>query len=408
MTGSAGPDLATAPPRSAQAHATRNEMLLARAAVLFRAGAIAQMAFALVTAEGGYRSVRTALVLAAVVTAESAAVAALWWWLRRIETRLLTADVVFCTLALIVEAGMTTAFGRHTWAFYMYPFTLVSCVAVGAGYLSLRGTLATTSALGAGYVLATVVMQSAPLWNTAPNALSYYANTVITWVIARELRRQGRAADTAESAALARAADLAAEREAARFARALHDRVLQTMEMLASGRWIAEPKIRAHVAGEAVWLRDLVSGARPEPSRDILAALRVVVRDQALRGMRVELNGVGLLGHESGQPMPVETIDAVCGAVREAVTNAGKHAGVDTVVVRAAFDHGGEHLVVSIVDHGVGFDPSTETGAGLGLRRSVHDPVVTVGGSVQIDSAFGAGTYIELRVPVPHPGSRSD
>ena len=59
------------------------------------------------------------------------------------------------------------------------------------------------------------------------------------------------------------------------------------------------------------------------------------------------------------------------GAVREAVTNAAKHAGAAKVVVFAEVDDDGA-LFVSVHDDGCGFDPARRAGDGRAARaRSV-------------------------------------
>lgn len=375
--------------------------MLLRTAALFRVGGLAQVVFALSTAASQYRSIWPALLLAAALAVESAVVVSAWWRSGRVQARWLTGDVAFCTAALVAGAPLSPEHANHTWAFFAYPFTLVSCVAVGAGYRRLPQVLAATSALAAGYGLAAVVMQSDPPWNAAPNALSYYANTVITWMIARELRRSGRAADAGEMEATRRAADLAREREAARYSSVLHDRALQTLEMLAKGTWISDPTVRAHVAGEAVWLRSLVAGTPIDQPTDLLGALQALVREQALRGMQVELNGSGLYEREQRDAIAPRVVEAVCGAAREAVTNVAKHAGVTTAVIRAALDRDEHTLTVTVVDQGKGFDPATVTRqTGVGLARSVHARIAQVGGTATVDSAPGRGTHVKLSVPI--------
>jgi signal transduction histidine kinase len=53
-------------------------------------------------------------------------------------------------------------------------------------------------------------------------------------------------------------------------------------------------------------------------------------------------------------------------------------------------------VVVSVADHGCGFDPVTIK-PGLGITRSLRDRMASVGGEVEIDSRPGEGTYVEIR-----------
>jgi signal transduction histidine kinase len=383
-------------------HRARGEVTLLRAALFFRLGGLAQIAGALVTASPHYPRLGPPLALAAVVAAESVIVMRYWWRRRQLSPGVLTADVAFCVAGLWAGSWASPRDADHTWLFFMYPFTLLACVGIGVGYRRLSHATLAVSALAGGYLVTDVGLHGQPWWNDVPNVVSYYANTVVVWIIAGQLRRSGDAADASEAAALSRAAELATARESARYERMLHDRVLQTMEMLGKSEWIADPDIRGYVRSEAAWLRGLVAGAADEGSPDLSTALQGVVREQALRGLQVEVNGSGLRRAGAAGRIPHDVVVAVSGAVREAVTNVGKHAGVDTAVVRAALDHAGTLLTVSVVDQGRGFDPvAVARCPGTGLARSVRERVAQVGGTVRIDSSPGSGTAIELRVPLP-------
>ncbi|MFE7127818.1 ATP-binding protein [Streptomyces sp. NPDC057617] len=62
---------------------------------------------------------------------------------------------------------------------------------------------------------------------------------------------------------------------------------------------------------------------------------------------------------------------------------------------------------VSVLDNGKGFDPA-ELPRGLGLTGSVRDRIGAVGGRTVVDSEPGAGTYVEMRVPLPRRASAED
>ncbi len=383
------------------ANALRAETALARAAVLFRLGALAQLALALPAVAHQFADLGPAIVLALVVTGESVALAVHWWRKRRVDRRTLTADVVFCAIALYVEAWLPTGFGLHTWAFFMYPFTLLTAIAIGIGYRRLGQVVAAAVVLMAAYWSARLVVQQESFGNFVPDSLSYGINAVVTFLVSTGVRRSGAVADAAEAKALTRAAEAAAQRQAAEYARVLHDRALQTLEMLARDPTLTDPDLHAHVRDEAVWLRALVEGGRPGPPDSLLGVLHDVVREQTRRGLRIDLNVVALRAGRVGmEPGPGVAV-AVGGAVREALTNVTKHAGVRSAVVRAARDPSGRHLVVSVVDNGNGFDLDAVT-EGLGLRRSIRERIEAVGGHVCVTSqpGTGTGTDVELWIPI--------
>ncbi len=113
-------------------------------------------------------------------------------------------------------------------------------------------------------------------------------------------------------------------------------------------------------------------------------------------GLNVELNTVGLRDAAPSGGLEPEVVEAVTDAVHEALTNVAKHAGVDSAVVRAFSADG--RVVVSVLDQGCGFDPSSVVG-GLGLEKSIRARLAAVGGEARIDSQPRAGTYVELSVP---------
>jgi signal transduction histidine kinase len=96
------------------------------------------------------------------------------------------------------------------------------------------------------------------------------------------------------------------------------------------------------------------------------------------------------------------TVDALAGAVGEALANAGKHGGAGTVTVYAEPLDG--ELFCSVKDDGAGFDAAT-TPEGAGLRRSVRGRIAEVGGRVEIDARPGRGTEVRCWVPVDRAGS---
>jgi signal transduction histidine kinase len=92
---------------------------------------------------------------------------------------------------------------------------------------------------------------------------------------------------------------------------------------------------------------------------------------------------------------PAET--ALYRIVQEALTNVVRHARARKVEVE--IDHNGAAVVCRVLDDGVGFDPSTVAGPGLGLG-GMRERVAPLAGAVRVVSAKGSGTLIEAYVPV--------
>jgi signal transduction histidine kinase len=91
--------------------------------------------------------------------------------------------------------------------------------------------------------------------------------------------------------------------------------------------------------------------------------------------------------------------------VQEALTNASRHSGTHEVSVMLASVGG--WVVGTIADGGRGFQrPALKVG-GLGLL-GMEERVRELGGTIQIQSAPGAGTRVEFRLPRPGPAEVID
>ena len=97
-----------------------------------------------------------------------------------------------------------------------------------------------------------------------------------------------------------------------------------------------------------------------------------------------------------------EVAEQVLHITREALHNAARHAAAQAVVVRLERVNG--HYALAVEDDGRGFDPSAPEPAGhFGLKimqaRAAH-----IGGSLQVESAFGQGTQVRLVWPAAGGG----
>jgi signal transduction histidine kinase len=92
------------------------------------------------------------------------------------------------------------------------------------------------------------------------------------------------------------------------------------------------------------------------------------------------------------------TCEDIYGVVREALNNVVKHAQAQHVQLDLRWS--ADHLSISLVDNGVGFDPSqlpNEGHYGLTLMREVIEAML---GEFTIESAPGKGTCLQARIPL--------
>jgi signal transduction histidine kinase len=184
--------------------------------------------------------------------------------------------------------------------------------------------------------------------------------------------------------------------ERRRIARDLHDGLAQELAFIAAKtrEQLASGTSRTHllqVASSAQRGLDesrraiaTLSARNDEPFEQ---ALTQAVEEVAQRiGVRVEIEAEpAAIGRDEQEQL--------LRIVREAVTNAGRHANAS--LIRVEFTNGGPlHLLVQ--DNGVGFDPGDVDATGFGLV-GMRERATAIGGRFEVDSS-SAGTRIEVSV----------
>jgi anti-sigma regulatory factor (Ser/Thr protein kinase) len=174
----------------------------------------------------------------------------------------------------------------------------------------------------------------------------------------------------------------------------LHDTALQILEFIVGdgfGTGLSAAKI-AHLAGGAAHdLRRWIDGVEEASVAQLLPELEQVAEEARSLDHKVRLV-VGKLG----VPPTPEQAAALAGAVREAVTNARKHARASQVIVRVE-SAGDGRTAVTITDDGIGFDAEQAAdGSGLGVRHSIIGRMRRVGGDASLQDAPGGGTLVTL------------
>ena len=86
--------------------------------------------------------------------------------------------------------------------------------------------------------------------------------------------------------------------------------------------------------------------------------------------------------------------------VQESLTNVVRHAGATSVQVRLASD--GSDLVLTVRDNGTGIAGGPRAGSGIGLV-SMRERATALGGQLRIVGEPGAGTTIEVTLPLGRP-----
>ncbi len=207
-----------------------------------------------------------------------------------------------------------------------------------------------------------------------------------------------------------RIGELAAEGERTRIAREIHDGIAQMVYMLSLSLETAVDRVGSDpdeqrrrltdltaLAKNALWeVRQYIFDLRPLLSgqEGLVGAVQGQVKEfQAVSELPVELCITGTPEH-----LPIDTSASMYRIVQEGLGNIFRHAQATQVRIDLAFaDHA---VTLAIEDNGIGIDPK-EPGERVGfgmdnLRKRVDD----LGGTVELRSVPGAGTRIEVTVPI--------
>ncbi len=270
-----------------------------------------------------------------------------------------------------------------------------------------------------------VAVVRSPSWWTAERLLAAVAivaaafSAALVW--AGQLRRQVRRKTEQLAVEMHARRDAAVEfqvtlRERNRLAANLHDTLLQTLGGIGfqigageaeaalpdrAGKPITHLVVARRILDHAVQeLRSSVWALRNPPllGKSLPEALRLVVeREGAGKSEQIELMTEGDFSHVS---------EFVAGnlvlAAQEALRNALKHGSARVITLEARTAKSPDAISLLIRDDGVGFTPGREAGANQGHFGLVgmRERIERLDGTVQIESAPGAGTTVRLEVPL--------
>jgi len=155
-------------------------------------------------------------------------------------------------------------------------------------------------------------------------------------------------------------------------------------------------------------MRALIFELRPESleQEGLIAALE---KQAMATGVRHDIK-VGL-DLPAEPEIRIEMKEALYRIAQEAMHNTAKHAEASKVTLRLAID--GDALTMDVIDDGSGFDSSASFPGHLGLV-SMQERISRFGGRVEIASTLGAGTRVQVTVPMPssnqshHGGENAD
>jgi two-component system NarL family sensor kinase len=209
----------------------------------------------------------------------------------------------------------------------------------------------------------------------------------------------------------AKSVQLGAAEERNRLAREIHDTLAQGLSGIALQLETADALLDAGAEPERVALAvrqalDLARASLKEARRSVLdlraaelegrslvEALSALTQEwQAQAGLPLAFEAVS--GH---RPLPVRIEMGLYRIAQEALTNVARHADAGRVMLRLVSTPGLVRLTVE--DDGRGFDPARVPPGRYGLI-GLNERAKLLGGTLRLDSSPGAGTCLEVEIPL--------
>jgi signal transduction histidine kinase len=180
------------------------------------------------------------------------------------------------------------------------------------------------------------------------------------------------------------------EQERAEVAAMIHDQVLHTLALIQRNSTDIK-EVQRLARGQVRSLRNWLYKPTASPTERFAAALEQAAAEvEDTYAISVETVVVGDTDCD-------EQIAALVAAAREALVNAARHAGVDTVSLYAEVEE--DELSVFVRDRGAGFDMDEIQESRHGVRGSIIGRMRRHGGQAEIKSAPGDGTEVRLTMP---------
>lgn len=336
--------------------------------------------------------------------------AAIVLYLTRADVDGMVLGIALLGVGLVVTAVATEAsIRRRAWAFA--PGAVVVELGVGASMLLLDGFVYDranhSQSLGSAWPVAGILMAGI-VGGPVAGSVAGVALGIARWLGAEIAPFSGEVSSLSlvssgvlfaiAGAAAGAAMDLVRRAESAiaearardEVARTLHDGVLQTLAVVQ--RRSSDDELVVLAREQELELRSYLAGDRPQ-TEEIGAALRsTAARIERRDGIRVEV----LFVDDDPPFVAPAVVEAIAGAVGEALTNAHKHGHATRATVFVDID---DEVFCSVKDDGQGFDPASVP-AGTGIAQSIEGRLAEVGGSAEVDARPGSGTEVRLHAPL--------
>jgi signal transduction histidine kinase len=311
-------------------------------------------------------------------------------------------SLVFCwgylAVLLAWPAFIDLPGGDPAEPWFWYLLTVAGACAVYA--LSVRLAVVYTVVSAVVYGIGRSITNDPSQWQVGVFDASYgLIIGLVAFVVGVTFRRSARGVDAARDTALARYDDAvrlhAVEAERVEVDAIVHDSVLAALQAADRAASPAQHRAAAALAVKALaHFRDAGLAPAAYDAHITSGELADALASQAAAMERhIDITALG----SRDRVVPSVVAEAMILAAAQAMQNSIQHAGREpiarSVVVRATEPTG---VSVTVEDDGEGFDPRDIEPGRLGVRVSIIERMVSVGGRASIDSAVGRGTTVLL------------
>lgn len=286
--------------------------------------------------------------------------------------------IVDVAIGILVASASTIA-GAEDLFHGGYPMSTCIVTAYGS---SMRGALVTATTLAVHQVIVHII-DDRGLVPALGSVVFLVVAIVIGWAFdnLRALDRDRLAVQ--DELDRSRAAEIR-HQERIELANRLHDSVVQTLTVLRRDADDAD-RVRYLARRQERQLRQTISEFRSPHSHSARVYFREVCDDIE------DVHGVEIDRVFRGDAKLDEHRAAILTLAREALVNAAKHSGSETIDLYAEFDSDRFHIFVR--DRGRGFDPAL---AGDGQGQSLTMRARAAGATATVSTEPGAGTEVEI------------
>ncbi len=351
---------------------------LRRFVVIMRTLSWVWMALLVAAVPGSDPGADRTITAVAMALATAGMVATLW---ASRDPRRLASPVFVVTDAVValIVASASTAAGAENLFHGGYPMSTIFVTAYG---FNMRAAVVTATALAINQLAVHIIDDRGVV--PAIGSVVFFVLAIAGGWIFDAIRAQERARLAVEDELNEVRAEQIRHEERIELANRLHDSVVQTLTALRRDADDPE-RVRYLARRQERQMRQTISEFRSPFSHSARARLQHICDDvEDLH--RIEIDTV----FRGDTPLD-EQREAVLVLAREALVNAAKHAGVDSVDVYGEFDDGRIQLFVR--DRGRGFDLAS---VGDGQGHNLAQRATALGASTRISSEPGSGTEVEI------------